>query len=97
MQFLEGVIDADRPIEAGSGWGLCDGKLKVILDDEFWETGIRVRMHEWQHVALTFDSAEARIFVDGRLTAIHNYSQGRVSVQRYVIGCMPPTRCASRA
>jgi hypothetical protein len=87
VRFLEGVIDADRPIEAGSGFGLCDGKIKVILDDEFWDTSVRVRLHEWQHVALTFDRAEARLYVDGRLATIHNYVQKRVSVQRYVVGC----------
>lgn len=86
VKYMESVIEADLPGQAGSGWGLCDGRLKVILDNEFWQTDLAVAMHEWQHVALTFDAREARIFLDGRLAAIHSYQQGHVSSQRYMIG-----------
>lgn len=86
VRYIESVIDADRPLESGSGWGLCGGFVKVILDNEFWATGVPVQLDEWQHIALTFDDQQARVYVDGRLAATHAYRQGHVSSQRYVIG-----------
>jgi hypothetical protein len=80
------VIDADQPGEFGSGWGLAGGKIRVILDDEFWDTGITAKLGQWQHVALRFNASSAEVFVNGALAATHSYTQGAVTSQKYSIG-----------
>ncbi len=84
--LIESVIDSDQPGEFGSGWGLAGGKIRVILDDEFWDTGLAATLGQWQHVALRFNANSADIFVNGTLAASHSYTQGAVTTQKYSIG-----------
>jgi hypothetical protein len=80
------IVDADLPNEYGTGLALSNGRLRVMLDDEFWDTGVAIETGKWQHIALTFDAATATVWVNGREAARRAYQQGGVSVQNYVIG-----------
>ncbi|MEI6716008.1 MAG: LamG-like jellyroll fold domain-containing protein [Verrucomicrobiota bacterium] len=83
---IESVFDCDVPGQYGSGWGLNNGKIRVILDDQFWDTNVPAELNQWQHIALSFDSTEARLYVNGERKATLAYSQGGVTLQNYKIG-----------
>jgi hypothetical protein len=86
VTHIEGVIDSDLAGQYGSGWGLDGGRLKVVLDDRFWSPSVPVALDRWIHVALAFDRASARLFVDGILGSSITYAQGDVSRSSYKIG-----------
>jgi hypothetical protein len=86
VTYIESVFDTDVPGQHGSGWGLDRGRLKVILDNQFWEPGVTVALGHWTHVALVFNVASARLYRDGSLAASISYSQGDVSRAWYRIG-----------
>ena len=37
VPYIESVFDTNVPGQHGSGWGLDAGRIKVVLDDRFWE------------------------------------------------------------
>ena len=80
------IVDADLPNEFGTGFAVSGGQLRVMLDDEFWDTGVAVQPGKWQHIALTFDATSAIVWINGNEAARHAYQQGPISAQRYVIG-----------
>ncbi len=80
------VIDSDLPGEFGTGLAVKNGRVRVILDDEFWDTNVLVTPERWQHVALVYTATEARLHLNGALAATHAYKQGPISKQSYVIG-----------
>jgi glucose/arabinose dehydrogenase/mono/diheme cytochrome c family protein len=86
VDFIESVIDTDVPGQYGSGFGLNNGEIVVILDDQFWFTGVPVTLGQWQHVALAFDGRQARLLVDGEPVGTLPYVQGDVTDANYVIG-----------
>ena len=86
VYFIESVFDSDIPMQYGSGWGLDNGYIKVILDDQCCETNQAVELNKWQHVALTISPTEARLYVNGSLTKTHTYVQGPLTPEPYRIG-----------
>lgn len=86
VDTMEGVIHADEPGAFGTGWGLDDGRIKVILNNEFWESGVAIAMGTWQHVALVFSATDARLYVNGQERARHAYARGEVSGRSYEVG-----------
>ena len=84
--LIYSVFDSDVPGAYGTGWGVANGKIRVILDDQFWETGISVTLNQWQHGTLTFDATQARFYTNGVLAATLNYTQGEVETTNYKIG-----------
>jgi autotransporter-associated beta strand protein len=80
------VFDTDIPYQYGSGWGVVNGVVEVILDNRFWYTGVAVSNNVWQHLALAFDATQARLYLNGVLAASLNYTQGDVSAANYRIG-----------
>jgi regulation of enolase protein 1 (concanavalin A-like superfamily) len=58
---IQSVFDCDVAGQYGTGWGLDDGKIKVILDNQFWDTGVPVVLNTWQHVALVYDATTAKV------------------------------------
>jgi autotransporter-associated beta strand protein len=80
------VFDSDVPGAYGTGWGVLDGNFQVILDDEFWDTGVAPTLNQWQLASLTFDASQARFYVNGALVATHDYNQGFVETTSYKIG-----------
>ena len=83
---IESVFDCDVPGQYGTGWGLNNGTIRVILDDRFWNTGVPITLNQWQHVALAFNAVQARVYVDGVLRATLDYSQGAVTAANFRIG-----------
>lgn len=83
---IESVFDCDVPGQYGTGWGLDNGFIRVILDDQFWDTGVPVTLNQWQHVALAFNATQARVYVNGTLRATLDYSQGAVTAANFRIG-----------
>ncbi|MFM2297009.1 MAG: hypothetical protein RL117_716 [Verrucomicrobiota bacterium] len=81
------VFDTDIPYQYGTGWGVVNGVIEVILDNQFWNTGVAISNNVWQHVALAFDATQARLYLNGNLAASLNYAQGAVSAANYKIGC----------
>ncbi|MBL9111223.1 MAG: PQQ-dependent sugar dehydrogenase, partial [Myxococcales bacterium] len=86
VPFVESVFDADVPGEYGTGFGLDDGTIKVLLDDAFWETGVPITIGQWQHVALSLDAGMATLYVNGVLAATHAYVAGEAGEATYFIG-----------
>ncbi len=84
--FRGAIFDCDTPGQYGTGWGASYGSIYVILDNEFWNTGVLLTPNVWQHVTLTFDATQARIYVNGALQASHSYTQGSVTAVNYKIG-----------
>ena len=80
------VFDSDVPGAYGTGWGVLNGNFQVILDDEFWDTGVAATLSQWQLATLTFDAAQARFYVNGVLVATHDYTQGYAEATTYKIG-----------
>lgn len=93
VAFYEAVLDSnderDNAYE-GSGIGLDNGYFKVRLDNvsNFWETGVAVKLNQWQHVALEFDGTTAKFYVDGQLRGTKTYSAAESSItqKNYRIG-----------
>ena len=77
--LIESVFDCDVAGNYGSGWGLNNGSISVILDNQFWHTGVPITLNQWQHVCLTFDASQAKIYVNGVLKSSLSYTQGAVS------------------
>ena len=86
VAFIESVFDTDQPGQYGTGWGLSGGKIRVILDDLFWDTNVPITLNQWQHVTLTFDATSARIYLNGAEAANLAYTQGGVGSANYRIG-----------
>jgi len=86
VSYIESVFDSDIPGRHGTGWGFDNRRIKVILDDRFWETGATVPLGRWTHVALAFDRSSARLHVDGAVAASIAYTQGEPSRAAYRIG-----------
>lgn len=84
--FIYSVFDSDVPGAYGTGWGVANGQIRVILDDQFWTTGISVTLNQWQHGTLTFDATQARFYTNGVQAATLNYTQGSVGTTTYKIG-----------
>ncbi|TAE77444.1 MAG: hypothetical protein EAZ65_07490 [Verrucomicrobia bacterium] len=84
--FIESVFDTDVPGQYGTGWGLAGGKIRVILDDQFWDTDVAVTLNQWQHVSLSFDAVSARVYLNGVEAANLSYTQGWVDSANYRIG-----------
>ncbi|MFM2198670.1 MAG: hypothetical protein RLZZ505_2102 [Verrucomicrobiota bacterium] len=80
------VFDTDVPYQYGTGWGVVNGTIEVILDNQFWGTGVAVTNNTWQHVALAFDATQARVYLNGALAATLNYARGDISAANYKIG-----------
>ena len=80
------VFDTDVPYQYGTGWAVVNGTIEVILDNQFWGTGVPVANNTWQHVALAFDATQARVYLNGTLAASLDYNRGDVSVANYKIG-----------
>ena len=84
---IESVFDCDVPGNYGSGWGLNNKYIYVILDNQVWNTGILVTLNQWQHVCLTFDATQARVYQNGVLKGTLGYTQGAVTTSvTYKIG-----------
>lgn len=87
VDWIESVIDADISGQYGTGWGLDNGYIKVILDDQFWFTSVPVVLHRWQHVALTYDESSAKLYVDGVLRESLSYTRSSsITPANYRIG-----------
>jgi len=85
--LIESVFDCDAPGDYGTGWGLNNGSISVILDDRFWEPGVAVTLNQWQHVCLAFDATQARLYLNGVLQSSLSYTQGAVNTAvTYKIG-----------
>jgi autotransporter-associated beta strand protein len=80
------VFDTDVPYQYGTGWALVNGTIEVILDNQFWGTGVAVTNNTWQHVALAFDANQARLYLNGTLAATLNYGRGDITAANYKIG-----------
>ena len=80
------VFDTDVPYQYGTGWAVVNGTIEVILDNQFWGTGVAVTNNTWQHVALAFDATQARVYLNGALAATLNYTRGNISAANYKIG-----------
>ena len=80
------VFDSDVPGAYGAGWGVVDSKIRVMLDDQMWDTGISVALDQWQHGSLTFDSTRVRFYLNGVLQGSLNYGQGDITTANYTIG-----------
>ena len=80
------VFDSDVPGAYGAGWGVVDNKIRVMLDDTMWDTGIAVTLNQWQHGTLTFDATRARFYLNGVLQGSFSYSQGDITTASYTIG-----------
>jgi len=80
------VFDSDVPGAYGAGWGVVDNKIRVMLDDQMWDTGISVALNQWQHGSLTFDSTRVRFYLNGVLQGSFSYSQGGITTASYTIG-----------
>jgi hypothetical protein len=83
---IESVIDGDVAGEYGQGWGLDNGVIKVILDNQFWTTTQSVSLNTWQHVALTFNATTAKLYYNGDSVAVLSYTRGSVTNSTYKIG-----------
>jgi regulation of enolase protein 1 (concanavalin A-like superfamily) len=86
VSIIQSVFDCDVAGQYGTGWGLDNGKIKVILDNQFWDTGVSIALNVWQHVALVYDATTAKVYVNGILRASLNYIQGSVTTANYRIG-----------
>lgn len=80
------VFDSDVPGQYGTGWRVTNGVIEVILDNQFWYTGVEVTHNQWQHVALAFDASSARVYLNGVLGASINYNRGSITAVNYQIG-----------
>ena len=80
------VFDSDVPNAYGAGWGVVDNKIRVMLDDQMWDTGISVTLNQWQHGILTFDSTRVRFYLNGVLQGSFSYGQGDITTANYTIG-----------
>jgi len=70
----------------GTGWGVRNGQIFVVLDDTAYDSGVAISSHVWQHVSLTFSITEARLYVNGQFRHTQSYSQGDVAQANYRIG-----------
>lgn len=86
VEQIESVIDGDVAEEFGNGWGLDDGTIKVLLDDEFWTTGQTVSLNQWQHVAVAYDDDQAVLYYNGVPVDSLEYPQGDITDTYYNIG-----------
>ncbi len=85
--LIESVFDCDVPGNFGSGWGLNNLFIWVILDDTIWNSGVMITRNQWQHVCVTFNSSTVRVYLDGVLKGSRSYTQGPVSTTAtYKIG-----------
>ena len=80
------VFDSDVPGGYGAGWGIVDSKIRVMLDDTMWDTGISITLNQWQHGSLTFDATTARFYLNGVLRGTFAYGQGGITTANYTIG-----------
>ena len=80
------VFNAHVGGQWGPGWGVSNGQIKVVLDDEGYDSGVAIANNVWQHVSLTFSTTEARLYVNGQLRHTHPYAQGEVTSATYRIG-----------
>ena len=84
---IESVFDCDVPGNYGSGWGLNNHFIYVILDDTIWNSGVMITRNQWQHVCVTFDSTTVRVYLNGVLKSTRNYTQAAVTTSvTYKIG-----------
>jgi hypothetical protein len=84
---IESVFDCDVPGNYGSGWGLNNHFIHVILDDTIWNSGVMITRDQWQHVCVTFDSTTVRVYLNGVLKGSRTYTQGQViTTVTYKIG-----------
>ena len=86
VAHIASVIDCDVGGQYGAGWGVQNGKFRVLLDDTFWDTGISATLYQWQHVALSFTTNLATLYVNGVAAASTNYPQGAVNTTNFYIG-----------
>jgi hypothetical protein len=80
------IIDSDIRYEYGGSILLVNGEIHVLLDDEYWVTGVFVPANEWHHVALSFNSQLATLYLDGQEVATYGYWQWFVTEAPYFIG-----------
>ena len=63
----------------GTGWGVRNGQIFVVLDDTAYDSGVAITSNVWQHVSLTFNATQARLYVNGQLRHTQAYTQGGVN------------------
>jgi len=80
------VYNAHIGGEWGSGWGVRNNQIYVVLDDQDYNSGVPISNNIWQHVAVAFDSSTVRIYVNGQLKDSRSYNQGAVTTATYRIG-----------
>ena len=86
VAHIASVFDCDVGGQYGAGWGVQNGKFRVLLDDTFWDTGVSATLYQWQHVALSFTTNVATLYVNGAAVASTNYPQGSVNTTNFYIG-----------
>ena len=92
VDYFEPVLDSNderNGAETGSGFGLKEGKIVVLLDKAgIWETGVPARMGEWQRITVSFNGAQALLAVDGQVKAEKTYQvdEKDVAGKNYRIG-----------
>ncbi|HEY5791804.1 MAG TPA: LamG-like jellyroll fold domain-containing protein, partial [Chthoniobacterales bacterium] len=83
---FQSIFDSDVYGQFGTGWGLNNGMITVLLDNLVWNTGVPVEYDKWQHVALVYDASSAKLYVNGLVKATCTYTQGAVTPANYRIG-----------
>jgi hypothetical protein len=83
---METVIDGDVSGQWGSGFGIDNGVIVVLLDNQWWNTGRAVTLNAWQNVAVRFNATKAVLFLNGSATDSVTYTQGSISSTTYTIG-----------
>ena len=80
------VFNAHVAGQWGTGWGVRNGQIFVVLDDTAYDSGVAIASNVWQHVSLTFNTTQARLYVNGQLRHTQAYTQGGVAAATYRIG-----------
>ena len=86
VPILQNVFASEFSGKRGSGWGLDNGMIKVVLGDIEWDTDQPVMLNRWQHVVVSFDGTKAKLYYNGQLVGTHPYNQREISGGTYQLG-----------
>jgi hypothetical protein len=85
--YMESVFDSDVRSIGGIGWGLDNGRIKVLVNHHWWTPNVTFSMGEWMHVALTVAPTSAAIYLNGLWMESYSFGAYSTPICNYRIGC----------